>query len=78
MNNISTNVTSVLRDHVSYREQAHSDRLVSFDMSIVVVHWRWYQVMVIGQQLCHLCSPGVRAYRQQKLRDRCSNFPVRD
>jgi len=45
---INTNVTSVQRDHVNDREQAHSGRLVSFDMSIAVIHWGLYQVMLIG------------------------------
>jgi len=47
--NISTNVTSVRRDHISDIEQAHSGQLVSFDVSIAVVHWHWHQVMLIGQ-----------------------------
>jgi len=48
--NICINVTSVLRDHVIDREQVHSGRLVTYDVSIAVMHWRWYQVVVIGQQ----------------------------
>ena len=64
MDNISTNVTSVLRGHVSDRKQPHSGRLASFDVSIAVIHWRWYQVMVIGQQAQHVqCRQRSVTYR---------------
>ena len=41
MDNISTNVTSVQRDRISDREQAHSGRLVSFGL-VVVGNYRWF------------------------------------
>ena len=62
--NICTNVTSVLRDHVSDREQVHSGRLVSFGVSIAVMQWLWYQVVVIGQQAQHVqCRQRSVTYR---------------
>jgi len=65
--NLSTNVTSVLRDHVSDREQTQSGRLVSFDALTAVFHWLWYQVMLIGRQAQH----AQRRQRSETYRAKC-------